>query len=166
MITVVIQYAGSYYEFCIALMVSTLALYSLHVIIFNDVHLCQKNEGICWKAVFGYYVRCPPLICFLSTDIDRLEDAVRTSQGHDQCRQLLLVASQICQILAPRHPKLTEDPKAVGTVLIWKKWPTAKEDAQRTGKESNYRNFRRWCGSNRCRDCIIIELRSERYSSD
>lgn len=56
MITVVIQYAGSYYEFCIALMVSTLALYSLHVIIFNDVHLCQKNEGICWKAVFGYYM--------------------------------------------------------------------------------------------------------------
>jgi hypothetical protein len=51
-------------------------------------------------------------------DIDRLEDAVQTSQGHDQCRQLLLVASQICQILAPRHPKLIEDPKAVGTVLM------------------------------------------------
>jgi hypothetical protein len=25
----------------------------MHVIIFNEVHLRQKNEGICWKVVLG-----------------------------------------------------------------------------------------------------------------
>jgi hypothetical protein len=47
MITVGDTKAGSYYEFCIALMMSALGLYLLHVIIFNEVHLCPKNEGIC-----------------------------------------------------------------------------------------------------------------------
>jgi hypothetical protein len=34
-------------------MMSALGLYSMHVIIFNEVHLRQKNEGICWKVVLG-----------------------------------------------------------------------------------------------------------------
>lgn len=53
-------------------MMSVLGLHGLHVIMFNEVRICQKNEGICWKVVFGCYVRCPPPICFLSTGIDRL----------------------------------------------------------------------------------------------
>lgn len=45
-------------EFCTVLLMSTLGLYLLHVIIFNEVHLRLKNEMIGWKVVLGYYVRC------------------------------------------------------------------------------------------------------------
>ncbi|GFF97710.1 initiation-specific alpha-1,6-mannosyltransferase [Aspergillus udagawae] len=43
-------------EFCIVLIMSTLGLYLLHVIIFNEVHLRLKKERICWKVVLGYYM--------------------------------------------------------------------------------------------------------------
>jgi hypothetical protein len=90
---------------------SKLWLYSLHVIIFNEFHLCQKNEGICWKVVFGCYVR-RPLVCFLSTGIDRLEDAVQTSQGHEQRRQSTM--PDIC----PAASQAYKGPKAVGMMLM------------------------------------------------
>ncbi|KAH2703025.1 hypothetical protein KXV24_004533 [Aspergillus fumigatus] len=43
-------------EFCTVLLMSTLGLYLLHVIIFNEVHLRLKNERIGWKVVLGYYL--------------------------------------------------------------------------------------------------------------
>jgi hypothetical protein len=53
-------------EFCVALMMSTLGLYLLHIVVFNAVHLRQKNERICWKVILGYYVSCPfAAPCFL-----------------------------------------------------------------------------------------------------
>jgi hypothetical protein len=67
---------------------------------------------------------------------------------------------------APLHPKLTEGHKALGMALnAGRNGLQPRRDAQWTGKVSNCKNFRRWCGCN-SRDCIIVELRAERYSSD
>jgi hypothetical protein len=72
-------------EFCVALMMSTLGLYLLHIVIFNAVHLRQKNERICWKVVLGYYVSCPfAAPCFLYL---LARDAIQTAHDLDQRRQ-------------------------------------------------------------------------------
>ncbi|GFF34151.1 initiation-specific alpha-1,6-mannosyltransferase [Aspergillus udagawae] len=86
-------------EFCIVLIISTLGLYLLHVIIFNEVHLRLKNERICWKVVIGYYM--PYKLLMTLTNVA-------------SCYWSLV---KYARYFARRHPKLTEDHKAVGMVL-------------------------------------------------
>ncbi|KAE8141599.1 glycosyltransferase like family 2-domain-containing protein [Aspergillus pseudotamarii] len=42
--------------FCVAILGATLALYLINVIIFNAIHLRQKDERVGWNVVLWYYV--------------------------------------------------------------------------------------------------------------
>ncbi|KAE8167521.1 glycosyltransferase like family 2-domain-containing protein [Aspergillus tamarii] len=42
--------------FCVAILGATLALYLINIIIFNAIHLRQKDERVGWNVVLWYYV--------------------------------------------------------------------------------------------------------------
>ncbi|RHZ59279.1 glycosyltransferase family 2 protein [Aspergillus thermomutatus] len=153
-------------EFCIALMMSTLGLYLLHVIIFNEVHLRQKNERICWKVVFGYYVRCSPLISSLSTGIDRLKMPYKLLMALTNVASCYWSLVKYARYFARRHPKLTEDHKAVGMVLKLEEMTYSQGGMPNgLGRSLTVKTVDVDAAVN-SRDCIIAELPAERYSSD
>ncbi|KAF7121772.1 hypothetical protein CNMCM5793_009325 [Aspergillus hiratsukae] len=130
-------------EFCVALMMATLGLYLLHIVIFNEVHLRQKNERICWKVVLGYYM--PYKLLMTLTNVA-------------SCYWSLV---KYARYFARRHPKLTEDHKAVGMVLKLEEMTYSKG----LGRSLTVRTVDVDAAVNN-RDFTIAELPAEIYSSD
>ncbi|KAE8151481.1 glycosyltransferase like family 2-domain-containing protein [Aspergillus avenaceus] len=85
--------------FCVAILMATMGLYLLNAIIFNELHLRMKDERIEWKIIIWYYM--PYKILISLTNVA-------------SCYWSLF---KYARYFAKRHPKLTEDHKAVGMVL-------------------------------------------------
>ncbi|KAK9610391.1 hypothetical protein V6Z96_009293 [Aspergillus fumigatus] len=136
-------------EFCTVLLMSTLGLYLLHVIIFNEVHLRLKNERIGWKVVLGYYMPYKLLMTFTNVA---------------SCYWSLV---KYARYFARRHPKLIEDHKAVGMVL------KLEDMTGRMGGIPEGQGLRRSMtvrtvdvdAAVNNRDFLIAELPAERYPS-
>ncbi|PWY69115.1 glycosyl transferase [Aspergillus heteromorphus CBS 117.55] len=86
-------------KFCIALLLSTLGLYLLNAIVFNEIHLRLKNERVSLKVVLFYYTPYKILIAFINVGSNYWS------------------LFKYAKYFAQRHPKLGEDHKAVGLVL-------------------------------------------------
>ncbi|GAQ12131.1 hypothetical protein ALT_9452 [Aspergillus lentulus] len=134
-------------EFCIALIMATLGLYLLHIIIFNEVHLRLKNERICWKVVLGYYM--PYKLLMTLTNVA-------------SCYWSLV---KYARYFARRHPKLTEDHKAVGMVLKLEEMTDCLGEMPKgLGRSMTVRTVDIDVPVNN-RDFLIAELPAERYPS-
>ncbi|GIJ90897.1 hypothetical protein Asppvi_009862 [Aspergillus pseudoviridinutans] len=134
-------------EFCIALIMATLGLYLLHVIIFNEVHLRLKKERICWKVVLGYYM--PYKLLMTLTNVA-------------SCYWSLV---KYARYFARRHPKLTEDHKAVGMVLKLEEMTDSPGGMPNgLGRSLTVRTVDVDATVNN-RDLFIAELPAERYPS-
>ncbi|PYH96930.1 glycosyl transferase [Aspergillus ellipticus CBS 707.79] len=86
-------------QFCIAVLFSTLGLYLLNAVLFNEIHLRLKNERVSWKVIFLYYTPYKILIAFINVGSNYWS------------------LFKYAKYFAQRHPKLGEDHKAVGLVL-------------------------------------------------
>ncbi|PSN68317.1 hypothetical protein BS50DRAFT_447926, partial [Corynespora cassiicola Philippines] len=86
-------------SFCGILLASTVIMYLINVIIFNEVHLRRKNERIGWFVLYVYYV--PYKIILTGINVA-------------SCYWSLW---QYAHYFAKRHPKVTEDEKAVELVV-------------------------------------------------
>ncbi|KAL4874755.1 glycosyl transferase [Aspergillus karnatakaensis] len=85
--------------FCVGMSFAILGLYLLQVIIFNEFHLRLKKERVSMFTVIGYYLPYKVFISFINVG---------------SCYWALF---KYGRYFAQRHPKLTEDHKAVGLVL-------------------------------------------------
>ncbi|KAL2860007.1 glycosyltransferase like family 2-domain-containing protein [Aspergillus pseudodeflectus] len=85
--------------FCVAMSFGILGLYLLQVLIFNEFHLRRKNERVSMFTVLGFYMPYKIIISFINVG---------------SCYWALF---KYGRYFAQRHPKLTEDHKAVGLVL-------------------------------------------------
>jgi hypothetical protein len=150
-------------EFCVALMMATLGLYLLHIVIFNEVHLRQKNERICWKVVLGYYVRRPASYIFVSVLTGEMPyKLLMTMTNVASCYWSLV---KYARYFARRHPKLTEDHKAVGMVLKLEEMTYSQGMPKGLGRSLTVRTVDVDAAVNN-RDFTIAELPAEIYPSD
>ncbi|KAF2462566.1 glycosyl transferase [Lindgomyces ingoldianus] len=86
-------------SFCGILLASTILMYLINTIIFNEVHLRQKNERLGWVLVYIYYLPYKIILTFINVA---------------SCYWSLW---QYARYFARRHPKVTEDEKAVEIVV-------------------------------------------------
>ncbi|PYH67043.1 uncharacterized protein BO88DRAFT_466248 [Aspergillus vadensis CBS 113365] len=86
-------------NFCIALLMGTMALYLIKIILFNEIHLRLKHERVRWKVIIFYYMPYKFLITIINI-------------GSNYWSLL-----KYAKYFAQRRPKIIEDHKAIGTVL-------------------------------------------------
>jgi len=86
-------------EFAGILLASTVVMYLLNTVIFNEIHLRRKNERLGWVLVYVYYL--PYKI-------------VLTGINVASCYWSLY---KYARYFAKRHPKVTEDEKAVEVIV-------------------------------------------------
>ncbi|KAJ0413854.1 glycosyltransferase like family 2-domain-containing protein [Aspergillus carlsbadensis] len=85
--------------FCVAMSFGILGLYLLQVTIFNEIHLRRKKERVNMGTILVFYMPYKIVISFINVG---------------SCYWALF---KYARYFAQRHPKLTEDHKAVGLVL-------------------------------------------------
>jgi len=96
-------------SFCGLLLGSTIVMYFLNVLIFNELHLRRKNERIGWFVIFVYYL--PYKIILTGINVA-------------SCYWSLW---KYARYFAKRHPKVTEDEKAVEIVVRLEEDAATKE---------------------------------------
>ncbi|KAE8313916.1 glycosyltransferase like family 2-domain-containing protein [Aspergillus transmontanensis] len=109
--------------FCVIVMGGTLVLYLVNVIIFNAIHLRLKDERVGWNVVLWYYM---PYKIFISlTNVA-------------SCYWSLF---KYARYFAKRHPKLTEDHKAVGMVLRLEEMADSRRRRGKLGRRMTVRSL-------------------------
>ncbi|KAJ4304582.1 hypothetical protein N0V90_000108 [Kalmusia sp. IMI 367209] len=96
-------------SFCGILLGATIIMYLLNTIIFNEVHLRRKNERIGWFTVYVYYLPYKMVLTVINVA---------------SCYWSLY---KYARYFARRHPKVTEDEKAVEVVVRLEEDAYAKE---------------------------------------
>ncbi|KAH7125221.1 nucleotide-diphospho-sugar transferase [Dendryphion nanum] len=93
---------------------STILMYLINVIIFNEVHLRRKNERLGWVLLYVYYL--PYKIILTGINVA-------------SCYWSLY---KYARYFARRHPKVTEDEKAVEVVLRLEEDAASRQSSPRT----------------------------------
>ncbi|KAF2634718.1 hypothetical protein P280DRAFT_463075 [Massarina eburnea CBS 473.64] len=96
-------------SFCGILLASTIVMYLINVVIFNEVHLRRKNERIGWVVLYVYYLPYKIVLTFINVA---------------SCYWSLW---KYARYFAKRHPKVIEDEKAVEVVVRLEEDAAAKE---------------------------------------
>ncbi|KAF2139535.1 glycosyltransferase family 2 protein [Aplosporella prunicola CBS 121167] len=104
-------------SFCGYLLASTVVLYLINVVIFNEVHLRLKKERVAWSVLIFYYMPYKIVLTFINVA---------------SCYWSLY---KYARYFAKRHPKVIEDEKAVEVVLRLEERPEQQKQQQQQSTE-------------------------------